>query len=153
APGTQRVVLLAEDLLSLLEQVSRYQKTYTNQPLNWLIAEICAQAGLLTVALPVTAQMSTIVPTFVLHAGQSYRRALDELCHVGWLEYFLDQDETVQFRDLSGAATAVWSYTPELQTLTIGGDDRRTNHVIVLGKPPLSALLGSLTVGEAYDDG
>jgi hypothetical protein len=117
-----------------------------------MITEICARAGLLSISLPTTSQMSTSVITFILHAGQRYRQALDELCRIGWLEYFLDQNETMQFRELSPSDPSVWTYTPEIETLAIGSDDIRGNHVLVSGKPPAGGPLGAITNGEAYDD-
>jgi hypothetical protein len=152
APGRNQLTVVGEDLTRLLDQANRYQVTYTNQTLAWMIAEICARAGLFNLSLPTTAQMSTSVLTFVLHAGQLYRQALDELCRVGWLEYFLDQNETLQFRELSKADSSVWSYAPEIETLSIGSDDTRANHVIVTGKPPAGSYIGAVTNGEAYDD-
>jgi hypothetical protein len=152
APGRNQLVIVAEDLTRLLDQANRYQATYINQSLSWMITEICARAGLFNLSLPTTAQMSTNIVTFVLHAGQLYRQALDELCRVGWLEYFLDQNETLQFRELASTDSSVWNYTPEIETLTIGSDDIRANHVIVTGKPPASSYIGAITNGEAYDD-
>ena len=152
APGKNQIRLEAEDLSRLLDQLNRYQVTYTNQPLSWMITEICARAGLLSVSLPTTLQMNTSVITFILHAGQRYRQALDELCRIGWLEYFLDQNETMQFRELSPSDPSVWTYTPEIEILAIGSDDIRGNHVLVSGKPPAGGPLGAITNGEAYDD-
>jgi hypothetical protein len=152
APGKSQLRLEAEDLLCLLDQANRYQVTYINQQLSWMITEICARAGLLSLSLPTTAQMSTSIPTFVLHAGQRYRLALDELCRIGWLEYFLDQNETMQFRELSSSDPSVWTYQPEIETLTIGSDALRGNHVLVSGKPPAGGPLGAITSGESYDD-
>ena len=152
APGKSQLRLEAEDLSCLLDQANRYQVTYTNQQLFWMITEICARAGLLSVSLPTTAQMSTSIPTFVLHAGQRYRLALDELCRIGWLEYFLDQNETMQFRELSSSDPSVWMYEPEIETLTIGSDAIRGNHVLVSGKSPAGGPLGAITSGESYDD-
>ncbi len=152
APGKNQLRLEAEDLSCLLDQNNRYQATYTNQPLSWMITEICARAGLLSISLPTTVQMSTNVTTFILHAGQRYRQALDELCRIGWLEYFLDQNETMQFRELSPSDPSVWTYTPEIETLAIGSSDLRGNHILVSGKPPAGGPLGSITNGEAYDD-
>jgi hypothetical protein len=151
-PGESLLVLAAEDNTRLLDAVNRYQMTYSNQTLAWMISEICARAGLFSLSLPATTQMSTNIITFVLHAGQKYRQALDELCRVGWLEYFLDQNETLQFRELSITDPSVWTYQPEIETLVIGGDDLRSNHVIVSGLPPAGSYIGAVTNGEAYDD-
>ncbi len=150
-PELNQLQIEAQDLSTLLDEVNRYQVSYLNQPLSWMISEICARAGLFSVALPGTTQMSTSITNFILHAGQKYRQALDELCRVGWLEYFLDQNETLQFRELSTSDPAVWSYTPEIATLALGSANQRANHVIVTGKPPVSGFFGSITDGEAYD--
>ncbi|HEY4035536.1 MAG TPA: hypothetical protein VGL94_16380 [Ktedonobacteraceae bacterium] len=60
APSKNQIRLEAEDLSRLLDQRNRYQVTYASQPLSWMITEICARAGLLSVSLPSTAQMSTV---------------------------------------------------------------------------------------------
>ena len=151
SPETNQIRIEAEDFSARLDEVNRYQVSYMNQPLGWMISEICARAGLFSPALPSTAQMSTSIANFILHAGQKYRQALDELCRVGWLEYFLDQNETLQFRELSSSDPVAWSYAPEIVTLTLGNADPRANHVIVTGKPPGVGLFGSITNGEAYD--
>jgi len=152
SPTVNQIRLVAYDLSRNLDMQNRYQITYINQSLSWLISELCARAGLFSLALPTTAQMALIIPTFVLHAGQTYRAAIDELCRVYWLDYFLDQNETLQFRELSSADASVWSYQPEVETLAIGSDDLRANHIIVSGKPPIGGPLGAITSGEAYDD-
>ncbi|MBO0790788.1 MAG: hypothetical protein J2P36_07540 [Ktedonobacteraceae bacterium] len=154
APGRNQLRLEATDLTSLLDHVNRFQATYSNQTLAWMITEICARAGLFSVSLPGTTQMNDVLATFVLHAGQRLRSALNELCSVGWLEYFLDQDETLQFRELAPTDPVAWSYEPEIETLTIGSDDQRANHIIVSGRPPggPAAPVGGLTNGEAFDD-
>src|SRR5262249_18790361 len=92
--------------------------------------------------------------TFVLHAGQKYRQAFDELSRMGWVEYFLDETETLQVRELSNSDPVVWNYSPEIETLVIGNDDIRANHVIVSGKPPSGPTvpLGSVNNAEAFDD-
>jgi hypothetical protein len=151
APGENQLHLTCRDLTYLLDQENRYQVTYTNQTVSYMIQEVCAKAGLLNYSLPGTSQMSTNIVLFTLHAGQRYRAALLEICRVGWLEYFLDQTETLQFRELSSNDSSVWSYQPEIESWSIGTDDIRENHVIVTGKPPVGGGLGAITVGEAYD--
>ncbi|GAC1363797.1 MAG: hypothetical protein NVSMB44_21730 [Ktedonobacteraceae bacterium] len=151
SPELSQIHIEAEDLSSLLDEVNRYQVSYSNQSLSWMLSDVCARAGLFSLALPTTQQMNTAVLNFILHAGQKYRQALDELCRVGWLEYFLDQNETLQFRELSSSDSPVWSYAPEIATLTLGSADQRANHVIVIGKPPGDGFFGSITNGEAYD--
>ena len=151
SPGLHQILIEAEDLSTRLDEVNRYQVSYINQPLSWMISEICARSGIFSLTLPATSQMSMSITNFILHAGQTYRQALEELCRVGWLEYFLDQNETLQFRELSSSDTAIWSCAPEIATLTLGSTDTRANHVIVIGKPPNGGFLGSITNGEAYD--
>ena len=151
APGQNRVRIEAADLTQQLDAQNRFQLTYTNQSLSWMITEVCARAGLFSIVLPTTAQMSSSITTFVLQAGQPYRHALDELCRVGWLEYFLDQNETLQFRELSASDASVWTYAPEIETLALGSSYPRANHTIVVGRPPAGSTLGATTTGEAYD--
>lgn len=151
APGRNQIVLEAHDLSYLLDQKNRYQVTYVNQTVSYMIKEVCAKAGLLNLSLPVTSQMSTNLVSFILHAGQTYRKALDDLCRVGWLEYFLDQTETMIFKELSSSDSSVWTYTPEIETLALGSDDMRSNHVVITGLPPTGGFVYQVTNGEAYD--
>jgi hypothetical protein len=152
SPDMNQVRLVAYDLSRILDVESRYQMTYSNFALSWLLTEICARAGLFQVALPNTSQMSMGVVTFVLHAGQTYRKALNELCAMFGLDYFLDQNEVMQFRELSSSDTPAWSYQPEIELLSFGGDDLRANHIIVSGKPPTGGQAMALTTAEVYDD-
>ncbi len=151
SPGVNHIVLEALDLSHVLDHKNRYQVTYINQTLSYMIKEVCAKAGLLNISVPSTSQMSTNIVAFILHAGQSYRAVLDELCRIGWLEYYLDQTETMIFKELASGDTSVWTYTPEIETLVLGSDDIRGNHVVVTGLPPVSSFLWSVTNGEAYD--
>ncbi len=153
SPQDNKLLLTALDLSSNLDLVSRYQNIYVNQTVGYLVQEICTRAGLFVLALPVTTQVSQIVPTFVLQAGQAYRKALDELCSLYGLDYFLDQNEVMQFRELASGGGAVWSYQPELEMVSFSNKDERANHIIVIGKPPVGGLAGALTTAEAYDDG
>ncbi len=152
SPEENQLLLIGQDLSCVLDLVVRYQNTYTNQTLAYLVTEVCARAGLFAIALPGTSQMSQVVATFVLQAGQSYRHALDELCNTYGLLYFLDQHEVMQFRELSGSDPSVWTYQPEIETVSFGSNEQRANHVIVSGKPPLSTQPAALTTAEAYDD-
>jgi hypothetical protein len=152
SPDQNQIRLLAYDLSRNLDLECRYQMTYSNLSLSYLITEICARAGLFQLALPNTSQMSQGIVTFVLHAGQTYRKALDGLCNLFGLDYFLDQNEVLQFRELSSSDTPVWSYQPEIELLSFGGDDLRANHVIVSGKPPTGGQAMALTTAEVYDD-
>jgi hypothetical protein len=154
AAGRSQVRIEASDLSALLDRINRFQVSYSNQTLSWLVSEICVRAGLFSLSLPATSQMSTVIQSFVLHAGQRFRDALQTLCHVGWLEYFLDQDEVLRFRELAASDVPVWSYAPEVERLTLGSLEERANHVIVSGLPPAGVpnYLGALTTGEAYDD-
>ena len=92
APNVNQIRLDCRDLTYLLDQENRYQVTYTNQTVSYMIKEICAKAGLLNYSLPSTTQMSTNIVLFVLHAGQKYRAALLEICRIGWLEIFSRPD-------------------------------------------------------------
>jgi hypothetical protein len=152
SPQENQLLLVGLDVTRNLDLVARYQNTYTSATLGYLIAEVCTRAGLFSPALPVTAQMAQIVPSFVLQAGQSYRHALDELCNTYGLSYFLDQNEVLQFRELSGGDPSVWSYAPEIELVSFGSNDQRANHIIVSGKPPVGGSPGSLTTAEAFDD-
>jgi len=152
SPDQNQIRLLAYDLSRNLDLECRYQMTYSNLSLSYLITEICARAGLFQLALPNTSQMGQGIVTFVLHAGQTYRKALDGLCNLFGLDYFLDQNEVLQFRELSSSDTPVWSYQPEIELLSFGGDDLRANHVIVSGKPPTGEQAMALTTAEVYDD-
>ncbi len=150
-PTANFLHILALDLSRNLDLVARYQVSWSNQMVSYLITEICARAGLFGLQVPTTAQMSEIVTMFVLQAGQTYRHALDELCSIYGLHYFLDQNEVMQFRELSSSDPSVWSYQPEIESVTFGSDDQRANHVIVNGKPPVGGAIGALTSAEAYD--
>ncbi len=152
SPLEHTLLLIGYDLSALLDLVARYQNVYTNQTLGFLLTEVCARAGLLTVALPTTSQVSQIVSSFIVQAGSSYRIALDELCTTYGLSYFLDQDERMQFYELSSGDASVWSYQPEIEAVRFGKSEQRANHIIVSGKPPLHGLFGALTTAEAYDD-
>lgn len=152
APEASYLRLIAHDLSRNLDLVARYQQNYLNQPLGYLIAEIVARAGLFSPVLPTTSQIAQIVPAFVLQADQSYRHALDELCATYGLVYFLDQDEILQVRELANSDPAVWSYQPEIETVSFGSTDQRANHIIVNGKPPAGSGSIALTTAEAFDD-
>jgi len=152
APAANSLRLVAFDLSRNLDLVARYQQIYAGQTLGYLIAEIAARAGLFTIVLPTTSQIAQIVPMFVLQAGQTYRHALDELCSIYGLVYFLDQDETLQVRELASSDSSVWSYQPEIELVSFGSTDQRANHVIVSGKPPSGLASAALTTGESFDD-
>lgn len=152
SPLENRLVLIGDDLSRNLDLIARYQITYINRTLGYLITEMCAQAGLFSIVLPTTSQISQNLSPFVLQAGQSYRHALDELCSTYGLSYFLDQNETVQFRELASSDPSIWSYQPEIESVTFGNNDQRANHIIVTGRLPTSGGAGSLTTAEAFDD-
>jgi hypothetical protein len=152
APEASYLRLLALDLSRNLDLVARYQQNYANQTLSYLIAEVATRAGLFSLVLPATAQMTQIVPAFILRAGQTYRHALDELCNTYGLVYFLDQDEVLQVRELSPGDSPVWSYQPEIESVSFGDSDERANHIIVSGRPPSSTVSTALTTAEVFDD-
>ena len=152
SPQENHLLLVGLDLSRNLDLESRYQVTYTNQTVGYLVSEIAAKGGLFNPALPTTSQMSQIIPSFLLRAGQTYRKALDELCSTYGLLYFLDQNETLQVRELSGSDPSVWTYQPEIELVSFGSSDQRANHIIVSGKPPGAGSPFALTTAEAYDD-
>jgi hypothetical protein len=152
SPREHQLRLLCSACTSQLDHMNRFQITYQNQSLGWLIKEICARAGLLLTVLPATSQMSEVIATFVLQANSAYRIALDELCNTYSLLYFLDQDEVMQFREIAATDAPVMTYQPEVEQISFGLDDGRANHIIVTGKPPGSTFVGALTTAEAYDD-
>ncbi|HJT59640.1 MAG TPA: sialidase family protein [Ktedonobacteraceae bacterium] len=152
SPQENHLLLVGLDLSRNLDVQSRYQNTYSNETLGYLIAEVSARAGLFNISAPATSQMSQVVPSFILQAGQLYRHALNELCATYGLSYFLDQSEVLQFRELSNSDPWVWSYQPEIELVSFGSNDLRANHIIVSGKPPTGGIPGALTTSEAYDD-
>jgi len=152
SPQENQLLLVGLDLSRNLDLVARYQNSYNNATLSYLALEVCVRAGLFSVALPSTSQMNQVVPTFVIQAGQTYHQALDTLCTTYDLAYFLDQNETLQFHELSVSDPSVWSYQPEIELVSFGCNDLRANHVIVSGKPPAGVQAGALTTAEAYDD-
>ena len=152
SPQENQLHLIAFDLSHNLDITVRYQNSYSNQTVGYLITEICARAGLFSVTLPTTSQISQLVSSFVVQAGQTYRHAIDELCTTYGLAYFLDQNETLQFRELSSSDPSVWSYQPEIEMVSFGSNDQRANHIVVSGKPPHGSQLGALTTAESYDD-
>lgn len=152
APDTNALHLIAFDASRNLDLVARYQQTYTNTILSYLVTDIAARAGFFSVVLPTTSQMTQNVPAFVLQAGSTYRHALTELCSIYSLVYFLDQDEVFQVHELANSDPSVWTYQPEVETVSFGGTDERANHIIVGGKPPIGSLPGALTTAEAFDE-
>ena len=152
SPQENQLLLTGRDLSRNLDLLARYQNTYTNHTLGYLVTEMCALAGLFSVVLPTTSQINQSVSPFVLQAGQSYRHALNELCSTYGLSYFLDQNETLQFRELASSDSSVWNYQPEIETVSFGSSDQRANHILVSGKPPASGVAGSLTTAEVFDD-
>ncbi|MBX5450135.1 hypothetical protein [Thermogemmatispora sp.] len=152
SPQENRLLLVASDRTRQLDLLARYQNSYSGQTLAFLISEVCARAGLFSIALPPTPQLSQTIPSFVLHAGRSYRAALDELCNTYSLVYFLDQDEVLRFCELNSSQAPLWSYEPEIELLSLGSSDERANHIIVSGKPPAGGPPQALTTAEAYDD-
>jgi hypothetical protein len=146
-PDCNELLIQARDATKRLDRAARQQRSYSGQTLGWLLTELAANAGLFAVSLPATSQLSQIVPGFVVPAGHTLRQALNELCAVYAVAYFLDETETLQFRELSASDTSVWAYQPELERLTIGSDDQRANHIFVTGR----ASTGTLVYAESYD--
>jgi hypothetical protein len=147
APDHHEILIHASDATKRLDQPTRAQTAYTSRTLSWLLTELAARAGLFSLSIPGTTQFSQIIPSFIVPAGHTLRQALNELCAVYAVAYFLDETETLQFRELSASDPSVWSYQPEIETLTLGSDDLRANHIIVTGR----ATSGALVFGESYD--
>lgn len=152
SPQQNRLKLVGYDLSRNLDLLNRYQVTYSGQTVAWMVTEITARAGLFRPVVPATSATGQTIATFVLQAGQPYRRALDDLCTTYHLMYFLDESEVLQFRELSSSDTASWSYQPEVELVTFGSDDERSNHIVVTGKPPAGGLVGAITSAEVHDD-
>ncbi len=152
APTANYLHLIALDLSRNLDLVARYQQSYTNATLSYLMTDVAAHAGFFSIVLPTTSQMTQNVPAFVLPAGTTYRHALNELCATYGLVYFLDQDEVLQVRELASGDPSVWTYQPEIEAVSFGGTDLRANHVIVSGKPPAGSQPFALTTAEAFDE-
>lgn len=152
SPQQNRLKLVGYDLSRNLDLLNRYQTTYSGQTVAWMVVEICARAGLFRPVVPNTSATSQSIATFVLQAGLPYRRALDDLCATYHLMYFLDESEVLQFRELSSADSASWSYQPEIELVSFGADDERSNHIIVTGKPPAGGQVGAITSAEVHDD-
>ena len=147
SPVHNELLITASDATKRLDRSARLQTFYNSRALSWLLTELCARAGLFALSIPTTSQFSQIVTTYVVPAGHTLRRALNDLCAIYSVYYFLDQTETLQFRELSAGDAAVWPYQPEIETLTLGSDDRQANHIIVTGR----ASAGPLVYGESYD--
>jgi hypothetical protein len=147
APDQNELLIIARDATKRLDYAARLQTAYNSKSLSWLLTELAARAGLFAVSIPATSQFSQTVPVFIVPAGHTTRQALNELCSIYDVAYFLDQTETLQFRELNAADTSVWAYQPEIETLTLGNDDERANHIIVTGR----AATGALVFGESYD--
>ncbi|MGH2508459.1 MAG: hypothetical protein ACRDHZ_13825, partial [Ktedonobacteraceae bacterium] len=77
---TSYLHLIALDLSRNFDLLARYQQSYTNATLSYLITDVAVRAGFFSIVLPTTSQMSQNVPAFVLQAGSAYRHALTELC-------------------------------------------------------------------------
>ncbi|HEY4384667.1 MAG TPA: hypothetical protein VGN34_09365, partial [Ktedonobacteraceae bacterium] len=153
SPQENAIRLTGFDLTRNLDIINRFQNTYTNKSLSWLLTEICARAGFFHLVIPGTSQVSNTIDLFILQSGQSYRQALDELCNTYSLEYFMDENETLIFAELQNTDPVRWSYQNEILLLTYGSDDLHGNHIIVTGKPKTGAIyIGIMTTGEAYDD-
>jgi len=153
-PQENYLKIIAQDTTRSLDQVNRFQNTYTNQTISYLIKEVCARAGLFTPTLPGTAQMSNIVATFVIQSGQTFRKSLDALAETYRLDYYTNESETIVFVEKNSGDASQWTYQNEITGATWGYDDWHGNHVIVTGKPPSGGAtpVGALTTGEAYDD-
>jgi hypothetical protein len=150
SPHENAIKLTCYDLSRNLDTINRFQNTYTSQTISYLVKEMCARAGLFNLSLPVTTQMSNVVPTFILRSSQTYRKSLNELCDVYQLDYFMDENEQMVFKE-KGADASVWTYQPEVEIVSFGNDDLRANHTVVTGKSPTGGVAGTILTSESYD--
>jgi chloramphenicol 3-O-phosphotransferase len=58
----------------------------------------------------------------------------------------------LQVRELAASDPSVWSYQPEIESVSFGSTDLRANHIIVSGKPPAGTVSTALTTAETFDD-
>ncbi len=152
SPTENLIQLSGLDLSERLDRTVRWQNTFSGQTIQWLLLEVCARAGLFNLNISGGSQLSQVVPSFVIQANTKYRKALDALCTTYGLDYFLDQNETLQIREVQSGDAPVWSYQNEIEQVAFGQDYDRANHVIASGKPPSGGPTFALTTAEAFDD-
>ncbi|HVU70227.1 MAG TPA: hypothetical protein VHD63_24065 [Ktedonobacteraceae bacterium] len=150
SPTQNAIQLTGLDLTERLDRRIRWQTVLSGQTLSSCLAEVAARAGLFSITITGGAQLGEQIITFVLQANQTYRHALDALCTTYGLDYFMDQNETFQIREIMPTNPSVWSYQNEIEQVAFGQDYQRANHVVVNGKPPGGGPF-SLTSSEAYD--
>ena len=151
-PQENMIELTGLDLTERLDRHVRWQVLFTSQTINYLLLEVCTMAGLFSPTISGGSQLSQVVPTFVIGANTTYRHALDALCATYGLDYFLDQTETLNIREILSSDASVWTYQPEIEQVSFGADFQRANHVIANGKPPAGSNPFALTSAEAYDN-
>lgn len=151
-PQDNLIRLVGYDKSRLLDYQARFQQTYNNKTVAFLVAEVLGRAGLFNPVISSTSSTSRSVPQFIIYAGRAYRAAMDELCTTYGLYYFCDQNEVMQVRELGIADSSVWTYQPEWELFSYVVNDLRANHIVVSGKPPATGQAGALTTWEQYDD-
>ncbi len=151
SPDQNQIKLLGRDLSYQLDRIARWQNTFSGQTLQYMLLEVCARASIFSPTISGGSQLSQTIPTFVIQAGLTYRKALESLCTTYGLDYFLDQNETLQIREVLATDSPIWTYQPEVELLSFGANYERANHIIASGKPPGTTSF-SLTTSEAYDD-
>lgn len=151
-PTEHMIQVTGLDLTERLDRKIRWQNILQGQTLQYLLLEVCARAGLFSPTITGGPQLDEIVPTFVMQANQSYRHALDSLCTAYGLDYFLDQNEILQIREVMASDSSVWSYQHEIEQVSFGADYQRANHVVANGKPPSGGSSFALTSAETYDN-
>jgi len=151
APNRHLLKLVALDLSHQLDHVNLHQDTIPGFGARYIITRICSRAGIPDPDIPLSGgDLDSPILSFLLPTGQPMRAALDEICMIYQLSYFLDPDERLHFRFLPADEAPVWSFQPELETVTFTSNADRANHVIVSGR---AAFSSSATVnGEAYDE-
>lgn len=149
-PSANELHLKGQDALFWMDRECRNSYTYNSQSVSYLANEISCRAGILHSSQPGTAQMANTYSVLIMTAGTRYKATFDEVMSTYGLAYYLDQNEILVIRELSGSDTSVWMYQVEWEELAVTSDARRGNHVLVSGKPPTAS---QLTIGEAYDWG
>jgi hypothetical protein len=149
-PTQNAIQISGLDLTERLDRKVRWQNMLSSQTLQYLLLEVCARAGIFNPTISGGSQLTQIVPTFVMQANMSYRQALESLCSTYGLDYFLDQAETLQIREIAASDPSVWSYQNEIEQVAFGQDYNRANHVVANGKPPGGGYQ-YLASAEVYD--
>jgi hypothetical protein len=150
SPDASQIHILGYDPTKWLKWQVRTMRSYTNQTLGWLIAEIVARANIPLAPLPNTPQVGEILPSFIVPTGSTLAHAFKELVSTYDLYWLYDQQNGLTLRELNSGDGVNWAYSPDWFALTLGwaGDDDRATHIIITGKPLSTS---QLCAAEAVD--